>query len=921
MASAPTCLAEQGENELKPSQIKFVRAAQMSLFANVLSWPPLGQVTFLKRKKAVGNGNGPGDKVRFTVLLESSRSFPEQTWEVSIWHNLDGGWEELPLQRTTGSQVPVAIGRKARTNYNQYTFSQEVGFPETGRHASFTIKYRIDFDSKWQWVNEQFGTKDGEIVFEPPRPWIKRYAEGDPSNRLTDFIENLNPKLDVKHNTSEAPGAVLWSITGKVGPAAHDKSGYATLAFGLPKAFVRNFSLVRIWTPWLAPRHGMETYRLTEDAILSSFLRKDGLCLVLLAVSGPANILTLLQSSQSGEVVISARNDEVKESEAKVLAAVAPSFELAIAAVMYEARRGARHFESTLPADFSQRLALDASAIDNSDVNAQWFTSWYDGLAYCTWNSLGQDLTEDKILNALDTLKANNVNIVNLIIDDNWQSLDNKGQSQFKRGWTRFEANEDGFPKGLKHTVDLVRKKHRNVKHVAVWHALMGYWGGISPDGEIAKKYKTKVVKKVDRVAGGAMLAVDPDDIHRFYDDFYSFLSVAGVDSVKTDAQFFLDTLDDPTDRARFTMAYQDAWSISSLRHFQAKAISCMSQAPQIIFHSQLPITKPRMLLRNSDDFFPDVPSSHPWHIFCNAHNSLLTRHLNVIPDWDMFQTDHPYASFHGAARCVSGGPIYITDEPGKHDFFLVNQMTAPSVDGTAIILRPSVVGSTLNVYHNYNEGQILKVGTYTGRAQTGSGILGLFNIINQEVFALMSILEFPGITADTEAKYIIRSYPTGNMTAEPRDRTFLFSVSLEERGWEILTAHPVQTFSLSGDEMSSKSDKLTHVAVLGLLGQMTGAAAVIDSDITVVQDRRLRFNITLKALGELGIYVSDLSTRTVEENFMVMLSGRAVPAGTVKIPEAGSRNLLSVDVLAAWREMKLEPGWSNEVAVQIFMV
>ncbi|KAL8958994.1 MAG: hypothetical protein Q9193_004056, partial [Seirophora villosa] len=54
-----------------------------------------------------------------------------------------------------------------------------------------------------------------------------------------------------------------------------------------------------------------------------------------------------------------------------------------------------------------------------------------------------------------------------------------------------------------------------------------------------------------------------------------------------------------------------------------------MSQIPQILFHTQLTTNKPRLMVRNSDDFFPGVPSSHPFHIFTNAFNALLTSHLN----------------------------------------------------------------------------------------------------------------------------------------------------------------------------------------------------------------------------------------------------------------------------------------------------
>jgi hypothetical protein len=130
-------------------------------------------------------------------------------------------------------------------------------------------------------------------------------------------------------------------------------------------------------------------------------------------------------------------------------------------------------------------------------------------------------------------------------------------------------------------------------------------------------------------------VAVDADDVQQLYNDFYQcvttmglstvtlqliniffrFLADSGVDSVKTDTQFLLDLIDSAPDRARFISAYQDAWMKATLRHFSAKAIFCMSQTPQIIFHSQLLTSLSKLMVRNSGDFFPDEPASHPWHI------------------------------------------------------------------------------------------------------------------------------------------------------------------------------------------------------------------------------------------------------------------------------------------------------------------
>lgn len=157
-----------------------------------------------------------------------------------------------------------------------------------------------------------------------------------------------------------------------------------------------------------------------------------------------------------------------------------------------------------------------------------------------TWNALGQRLTEDKILKAVETLAENKINVANFIIDDNWQAIDYRGHGQFQHGWSEFEAERTAFPNGLKHTVAKIREKHPSIQHIAVWHAILGYWGGLDPEGKIAKSYKTVEVVREDAKRrnlplGGKMTVVALEDVSRFYDDFYKFLSSCGVDAVKTE--------------------------------------------------------------------------------------------------------------------------------------------------------------------------------------------------------------------------------------------------------------------------------------------------------------------------------------------------------------------------------------------------
>lgn len=710
------------------------------------------------------------------------------------------------------------------------------GKPKDKDVVSFTVRFRSNANDSWKWIRDQTSSPDGQLCYQ------KVHAR---ARELKDYFNNLNPELEIDELESENDVGV-YSILSRVDGAKGDESGFSSYRFGIPAGFSRFFALVRLWAPWLAPRHGREKFQIDKDAIMLSFLHHDGTHIVLLALSGVGDTLNYFTSSGDGSIVFNSKNDSEILGTGRIIITHGSTFEETMAAAMYEARKVVIAHPGGH--DDWGKWANQEIATLEKEIKPQWLEEWYDGFSYCTWNGLGQNLTEQKIFDALESLREHDINVTNLIIDDNWQSLDHPGEGQNVRRWMEFEANKEGFPKGLAHTTNTLRQQNPNLKHIAVWHALLGYWGAVSPDGKIAKEYETIKVKKVSNAIGDEWTVVAEDDVKRFYEDFYGFLSSNGIDSVKTDAQFQLDELTSAPDRKALTKAYQDAWVVAMLRHFSGKAISCMSQAPQIIFHSQVPTNRPRILVRNSDDFFPDVEDSHPWHIFCNAYNVLLTQHLNALPDWDMFQTSHLWASFHAAARCVSGGPIYFTDVPGKHDVDLIHQMTAQTSRGDTVILRPSVLGRSMEPYVAYDEQKLLKVGTYNGFAQTGTSILGLFNVSQQSLTEIIPLSEFSGTE---EGTYVIRAHTTGQCS-KPVSRKkpgFNFAVTeLPVRGWEILSAHPVH-----GPYSKKGKDAEVYIANLGLIGKMTGAAAIVNTSISSDANWTVRFWTSIKALGTLG--------------------------------------------------------------------
>ena len=256
------------------------------------------------------------------------------------------------------------------------------------------MKYRLGTSNHWKWVNDQSCLTDGELYFQLQTP----------PSELRDYLKDISSELTVHSVPSDTPDTQLWSITASIKGAKGSSSSWANICLGTPRSFTRWFSLVRIWSPWLAPRQGKGKLSLEEDGVLCSFLRWDGLHLVLLAVSGIDDVLTVFKPDGEGNVIVSARNDSPEQSTVNIVAAVGSTFEKANAAVMYHARKLVRGDEY-----MSQEAKTALKSVTEKDVKAEWMENWYDGLTYCTWNALGQDLNENKIYDALDILKLNKI--------------------------------------------------------------------------------------------------------------------------------------------------------------------------------------------------------------------------------------------------------------------------------------------------------------------------------------------------------------------------------------------------------------------------------------------------------------------------------------------------------------------------------
>jgi len=298
-----------------------------------------------------------------------------------------------------------------------------------------------------------------------------------------------------------------------------------------------------------------------------------------------------------------------------------------------------------------------------------------DQFGWCTWNSFYKKVSAEGVRQGLESFRAGGVEPRLLILDDGWQDF--RTMPGGDERLVSLKPNQAQFGGDLRPTVRLAKQEF-GVKTFLVWHAFTGYWGGVDgsalPQYDVQERLRSFEPGILAQHAnlntqywGSAVGVIPPDRIGKFYQDYHRQLAAAGVDGVKVDNQSMIESVAQSLGgRVTVTRAYRAALEKSVAKYFDGRLINCMANALETYYCS------PRStLMRTSVDFWPKRPETHGQHLYCNAQMGLWFGEF-MQPDWDMFQTAHPTGAFHAAGRAVSGGPVYVSDTPDKHDFDLM---------------------------------------------------------------------------------------------------------------------------------------------------------------------------------------------------------------------------------------------------------
>ncbi len=369
------------------------------------------------------------------------------------------------------------------------------------------------------------------------------------------------------------------------------------------------------------------------------------------------------------------------------------------------------------------RNGMDWMGHPENQRRTKTFPAPFEGVGWCTYNALGGALNPDAIVESAASFTENGFPLSFVLIDDGW--LDT-GAGRKLRG---FDPDPLKFPEGFKPMVSRLKSGH-GIRDVGLWQTFNGYWNGIDPRSQLGRIYRNALMPYKENPSPEWLYAPSPlsDSAFVFFNDWHVRMKNQGISFVKVDNQLVVERM--AKDRLPVWDAAEGGHrnlNRSIERHLGGAVINCMDMTTDALYlFGKTPVA------RAVEDYFPDETSydlqkgNAAAHVLCAVMNSLWFSPM-VWPDFDMFQSHHPFAEYHAVARAISGGPVYLTDTPGKQNFRILHKL----IDSRGNLLRADVpLLPAEDCLFQVQEPRPFKAFSFSG----ASGLLGVWNAADADL-------------------------------------------------------------------------------------------------------------------------------------------------------------------------------------------
>lgn len=481
----------------------------------------------------------------------------------------------------------------------------------------------------------------------------------------------------------------------------------------------------------------------------------------------------------------------------------------------------------------------------------------YGYLGWCSWEHYKKNISQDVIADAFGTLEQSTAPFRWVMVDDGY--LDAK-----KSRLLSFGVDRKKFANGWQPIMEL--KKPSQIKWVGIWRNFGGYMSGVSPDHTMVElaPYLSPTAKKDTFLPNGTKQASKA-----FYDKMIADTKDNGFDFIKVDFHTRTFDLYKGTHDPVGAMRHNNEALENATHNMGLPLLNCIAQ-PNI---NSLQ-TKYSAITRSSPDYNQadkDKNKSNTYQSFANH----LWMAQTVWGDMDMFHThDERDVNPMIIARAISGGPVYISDEPSK----IKPDVLLPFAYSDGKLLRTAAPATLLPesfFIHPFRDEQVFRV---IAPMQDGIAAIALFNFSEG------------GKTLSGQIK--IQDYPFAGELLQPNngpwplpaDGLLLFDPL--DQSVQALN----QTFTTNIDNFDAKMmflyPKNKGWVIIGRQDKYLPAAAVT---LGLITDKRIQFTLEesgplliwsqngtpklaghrFESLGN-GLYFADIPVKTSRQQFTI---------------------------------------------------
>lgn len=295
-------------------------------------------------------------------------------------------------------------------------------------------------------------------------------------------------------------------------------------------------------------------------------------------------------------------------------------------------------------------------------------------LGWCSWEQYKRSITSEKLVSATQRINHSDLPIRFVLVDDGYFRHTGEDQAMSQQ-LVEFGPREDDFPEGWEPL--LATRRDDGVKWFGLWQNFNGYWGTIARDNRFGDRLNSHLM---DVPEAGRLPRPTLPDATAWYEAMIGHARQWGFDFVKVDNQAKNLLNYRSTDNAvRGAVCSSQAFERATDAHVTG-VINCMAHGPVSVTNTRISV-----VTRCSEDY----RVNDAWRAKAHLHNSyqnMLWLAPTVWGDHDMFHSSDTFAGrMMAVSKAVSGGPVYLSDDPD--DF--APELVRPLCFDDGRLLRP----------------------------------------------------------------------------------------------------------------------------------------------------------------------------------------------------------------------------------------